>query len=548
MLDWVTEIHLHCEPLMSGTPNMPDDENKTTGMDDGDFGPTYRGARKHEVQRKRALGEINLADLWPRPDFRAAALSGEVKPSVALLYMAVYDNLRRKAVSRPETDELTMGFWSRMYRSGVGFMRRAWESRQFHTADRLARAFRASQESLTATESERRFATAATAKGRLTPNSSPTDFPANLRMRMYSLQAMGWPEDQDVPDDSRIGVLHVTAEKPVSDYPEGYYPALATVGGRVVPIRHEPFASRASAARDAAEELKRRAEVSLLRGASAVLDYARTGQDWRQGENVTEEILLTAFGFKGLQFGKSITAAERQAFLNGLYDASLDLCEVLQAPLYRASCSGRLGIGFGSQGRGLATGAAHFDREQWLMHLTKARGGGALCHEFAHALDAMLLDALFDAEKLPPDTYFLSDLMASYYDEDGRYTISSGVVSMLKAGILPYNVRAMDSLFESLFTRKRNDSFYRRSEERDTHAGTSYWAQPRELFARAFETFALDRMLASKIQNEFLVRHVDGYIRDRDSHADSIYPQGYQRQELEKLFSEVLKNVNYLHL
>ncbi|APP87298.1 MULTISPECIES: LPD1 domain-containing protein [Xanthomonas] len=527
---------------------MPDNEEKTAGMEHGDFGQAYKGARKFEVQRKRALAELNLADLWPRPDFRAAALSGDVKPSVALLYMAVYDNLRRKAVSRPETDELTLGFWSRMYRSGVGFMRRAWELRQYHTADRLTRAFRASQESLTLTEGERRFATAATAKGRLTPSTSPTDFPASIRMRMYSLQAMGWPEDQDVPDDSNIGVIHVTAEKPVSDYQDGYYPALTTVGGRVVPIRHDPFATKAAAARDAAEELRRRAEMSQLQGGSAVLAYERTGQDWRQGEDVTEEILLTAFGFKGLEFGKSITASERQAFLNGLYDASLDLCEILQAPLYRASCSGRLGIGFGSQGRGAATGAAHFDREQWLMHLTKTRGGGALCHEFAHALDAMMLEAFFDADKLPADTYFLSDLMASYYDEDGRYTISSGVVEMLRGGIHVYNVRAMDSLFESLFTRKRNDSFYRRSEERDTHAGKSYWAQPRELFARAFETFALDRMLAAKVHNEFLVRHVDEYIRDRDSHANSIYPQGYQRQELEKLFSELLKHVNNLHL
>lgn len=138
-------------------------------MEHGDFGQAYKGARKFEVQRKRALAELNLADLWPRPDFRAAALSGDVKPSVALLYMAVYDNLRRKAVSRPETDELTLGFWSRMYRSGVGFMRRAWELRQYHTADRLTRAFRASQESLTLTEGERRFATAATAKAASRP-------------------------------------------------------------------------------------------------------------------------------------------------------------------------------------------------------------------------------------------------------------------------------------------------------------------------------------------------------------------------------------------
>lgn len=528
---------------------MPDNDPKNSGMSDGDFGQAYRGARKHEPRRKRAPAEITLSDLWPRPDFRAAALRGEVTPSIALLYMSVYDNLRRSPVTRPETDELTKGFWSRMYRSGVGFMRRAWETRQFHTADRLARAYRASQQSLAVSEGERQYATAATAKGRLSPNASPTDFPANIRMRIYSLEAMGWPEDPEIPDDARVGVMQVTPEKPVSGFSDGFYPALAIAGtGRVVPIRHEPFASKAAAVRDATEELKRRNEVLQMRAGTPVLDYTRTGPNWREGQDVTEGMLLTAFRFKGLQFGKTVSASERQAFLNGLYDAAMDLCEVLQAPPIAASCVGRLGIGFGSQGRGAATGAAHFDREQWLMHLTKTRGGGALCHEFGHALDAMLLDALFDPDKLPPETYFLSDLMAEYYDPDGRYTMSSGVVGMLKKGRHPHTIQMMDSLFESLMFRRLKDSFYARSDDRDNDAGHAYWALPRELFARAFETFALDRMLAANVQNEFLVRHVDGYIRDRDSHTNSIYPQGYQRMDLAKYFGDVLKQLTYLEL
>lgn len=537
------------QPRKCGKSSMPDKDKKTSGLDRGDVGQQYAGARKHEVRRKRRPDEIVLGDLWPRPDFRLAALEGEVKPSVALLYMSVYDNLRRAPVTRPETDELTKGFWSRMYRSGVGFMRRAWETRQFHTADRLTRAFRASQESLATTEAERRFATAATAKGRLSPNASPTDFPANLRMRMMSLQAMGWPEDMEIPDDAKVGVLHVTAEKPVSGFSPGYYPALAVAGsGRVVPIRHDPYTSKAAAVRDATEELKTRLESALTKGGSPVLEYERVGPDWRGGQDVSEGHLLTVFNFKGLQFGSALTLGERQAFLNGLYDSAMDLCTLLQAPPLAASCVGRLGIGFASQGRGSATGAAHFDREQWLMHLTKTRGGGAFCHEFGHALDAMLLDALFDPALLPAETYFLSDLMASYYDETGCYTMSSGVTSMLKPGRHPVTVMGMDALFESLFSRKRKDSFFSRSDERDGNAGNHYWATPRELFARAFETFALDRMLAEDVQNEFLIRHVDGYIRDRDSHTDSIYPQGYQRQELASLFSAMLKQLTYLEL
>ena len=507
------------------------------------------GPAKKRGRAGRDPDAVTLAKLWPRPNFRESVLDGTTKATVAIMYMMVYENLRRRPVEVKGVVPVSDGYWERMYRSGVGFLRRAWETRQFHTMDRLARAFSLSQRSLAANDVEMRYATSATSKGRLTPDTSPLELPPYLRMRQTSLIGLGWPGDLEVPDDAKVGVIHVDSDNELWGFAEGYYPALALTGsGRVVPLKQEPYASRSAATRSAITELKESIGRNKTRGGTPVLDYKREGPDWRNGVHISEAVLISAFRFKGLEFGRWVTAGERQSFLDGLYDACMDLCSVLGTITMAASCYSRLGIAFGSQGRGSSTGAAHFDREVWLMHLTKSRGGGALCHEYGHALDGMIVEALFDPAKLPEGTLYMSDLMATFYDPAGTHTMSSALVPMLRPGRHPQSVEIFDRLFESLFSRKLKDSFYNRSEQMDVRSGVHYWASPRELFARAFETFALDRMEGQGTFNSFLVRHVDGYMRDHESHRNSIFPQGYQRQELSQQFDVVNEYLNLLDL
>jgi hypothetical protein len=493
---------------------------------------------------------LTLATIWPRPDFRGLALAGSVDVNVSILYMVIYENLRQSPVLPRDGDQgLEKGFWVLHFRRGVLFFKAAWEDRSYTTLSSLAEAFRRFVSDGTVTELERSFASTAVKRGRVVPSTTPTDLPIYLQMRQASLASMGWPADMDIPDDAKVGVLKVADGMLVAGYEPGYYPGLAVrFSRRVVPLKHDPYATRRAAVRAAIEEQKDLNRRNLVRGGTPTLEFKRVGFDWRGGANVSESALQGMFDFKGLEFGKSITTSEQQTFIEALYDASFDLCSVLGTTYWAASCFGRLGVAFGSQGRGAATGAAHFDADTWLMHLTKTRGGGALCHEYGHAFDAMLLDALFDKSKLPAGVLYLSDLMAMKHDPTGTYTTRSALAPLIKKAQDAVILEPIDDLFENIFSRRREDSFFTRSEDIDLKQGAIYWSMPRELFARAFETFALDRLSAAGTFNDFLVRHVDEYRRDGEALRASVFPQGYQRRELARQFEAMADQLKYLDL
>lgn len=490
----------------------------------------------------RRTASVTLASVWSRPDFRAAAISGQVPITASILYMVIYDNLRSSAPSQ-EPSELSLPpeFWTSQYVRGISFIRSAWECRQIQSLESLELALSRFMDGGCFSDQERRYATAAIAKGRIQAGISPLVLPPHLVMRLSSIEAMGWPTDMEIPDSAKVGVVKVDASNPKPGFKNGYYPVLASYGSnRLIPLKGAPSTTHKAAARDAVQEQYNLNYRNQARAGSPTLEFTRLGEDWRKGVPVSVAVLAAVFSFKGLEFGRSVLVHEQQSFMDALFDASMDLCSIIEMPLKAASCYGRLGIAFGSQGRGASTGSAHFDAETWQMHLTKTRGGGALCHEFGHAFDAMLLDALFDRSKLPEGFQFLSDVMASYHDPAGIYAMSDSLVPLL---LSPYYKRAllvMDDICENIFSRRREDSYFSRSDAIDHNEGVVYLSQPRELFARAFETFALDKLKAQGFHNEFLVKHVDDFRSESSDNSSSIFPQGFQRRELSQLFSRLL--------
>jgi len=111
----------------------------------------------------------------------------------------------------------------------------------------------------------------------------------------------------------------------------------------------------------------------------------RAGIDRRNGKDVTPEQFSEAFGFRGIEFGNWVSQGkggrERQGMLNDAYDAFMDLATALSLPPKALSLEGRLGIGFGSRGRG-GRAAAHFESDTTVINLTKTQGSGSLAHEW----------------------------------------------------------------------------------------------------------------------------------------------------------------------
>ncbi len=112
----------------------------------------------------------------------------------------------------------------------------------------------------------------------------------------------------------------------------------------------------------------------------------RAGEDYRNGKDVTAEDFMNEFGFRGVQFGNWTNQTDRQMAINQAYDALIDMAHLLGVSPKALSLDGKLGIAFGSRGSGNAN--AHFERDEFVINLTKTRGAGSLAHEWWHALDS----------------------------------------------------------------------------------------------------------------------------------------------------------------
>ena len=117
-------------------------------------------------------------------------------------------------------------------------------------------------------------------------------------------------------------------------------------------------------------------------------DVKRTGPDYRNGEEITGQDYLDAFGFRGGEFGNWMNQNDRQASLNMGFEALKDLATVLQVSDRDISYQGVLSIAFGARGSGNAV--AHYDSLRKVINLTKMRGAGSLAHEWWHGLDDYL--------------------------------------------------------------------------------------------------------------------------------------------------------------
>lgn len=148
--------------------------------------------------------------------------------------------------------------------------------------------------------------------------------------------------------------------------------------------------SRARLTEDEAEEVVARRE----RPEPEVphLDHIeRSGENYRQGRDVDEQILMEVFGFRAVEYGNWLPQDERQTVLNHSFDAFMDLAAALKLPPKAMSLGGDLALAFGSRGRGGKNAArAHYEPARNVINLTRLSGAGALAHEWGHALDYFL--------------------------------------------------------------------------------------------------------------------------------------------------------------
>ncbi|EOZ8645547.1 LPD1 domain-containing protein [Acinetobacter baumannii] len=508
----------------------------------GDIGEKFEGAKKDlaihlNFTTNNSVNQITKKILWPRPNFREDVKSGLNSSKHAVLFMIVYENLSNKPLDDGWFN-LTSSHWEEAYKYSVEFLKNAYENGHYESIDILRNNFNDYIKTRYPRSNKdiERYAAGKTARRKVT---HPLSLDMESRLRLDSLEALGWLEDEDILDSDNYGacilVNTVTNKKAWFAVKSATPKKVRTLDGWTEFSNFE----------DAMAQAKKIFEKEVLVGRKnkpkqkkertkppvrPCFDrpYIRQGPDYRNGEPITVETFADTFKFRGVEFGNWVTQSERQGFIDATYDAFMDLTRIFGLPPTFASLGGTLGIAFGSRGKG-DSAAAHFELDQWLIHLTKTKGVGSLSHEFGHALDAYL------ARRNKIRSKFLSDEFI-YSIKDNRTFLreeARQIRNLKDQAMVPDYFNLMQKIvFKNYNGSLSKISNYTSNAARlDSPTKKLYWAEPTELFARAFESWISDRLCHEGQINEFLVYGTDQAPSNWNAKVN-MYPESEEREKI----------------
>jgi hypothetical protein len=262
----------------------------------------------------------------------------------------------------------------------------------------------------------------------------------------------------------------------------------------------------------------------------------------------------------GIEYGNWMNDADRDAVNVSVAEALHDLADVLGVPVAAVSLGKRLALALGARGSGKFS--AHYEPWSKAINMTRTRGSGALAHEWGHALDHWLADAGQSSRVVNGSlaAYFGSMLDgtggmqgADVTPEERRAVNDAlmGVTDILVAGKDDYEStrlrrweeshprpsdyygdnyrewsRKRSAFQETLRENARKNDMLKASEQ----AG-EYWKRNEEMFARAWESFVLDKLKKENRENGYLVR---------GTKTHPVYPAGEQRERLYGAFTVFL--------
>lgn len=219
----------------------------------------------------------------------------------------------------------------------------------------------------------------------------------------------------------------------------------------------------------------------------------RVGEDYRNGKNVDNAMLMETFGINGITYGNWVSGPERQAKLNATYDAFLDLAHLLGIPPRAISLNGSLGFQFGASGVGRYS--AHYRLNDVSINLTRKKGDGSLAHEWWHALDHyfMRTHAGMNMELASDHT------QSRIAPNSARRTENGGLQYDYQYSTPGMNEDAGRAFAELVHAIQRS-----KYAARSVAMGKDYWGSNIEMTARAFQTYIVKKAGDAGLRNEYL--------------------------------------------
>lgn len=217
-------------------------------------------------------------------------------------------------------------------------------------------------------------------------------------------------------------------------------------------------------------------------------------------EAATDQIINRS-GFRGLQYGNSVTDEERKHHVQKAAEAMVDLADMLELPDEAISLKGTLGLAIGARGKG--TAMAHYETGTKVINLTRKKGVGTLAHEWGHALDN--------------------------YSAGGRSYLTQGIGS-------PEKRAAMTGVMASWQSTGYTQQVYgaiREAKKQGMLINDQYWLSREEMFARSFEAYVQLKLSKAGRENTYLTQAT----------GDPLWPTRQQAEAMEPMFDALMARI-----
>ena len=213
------------------------------------------------------------------------------------------------------------------------------------------------------------------------------------------------------------------------------------------------------------------------------------------------DTIVNKLGFRGLQYGNSVTDDERRHHVQKAAEAMVDLADMTGLPDRAVGLNGTLGLAIGARGRGGAM--AHFEPDLKVINLTRKNGVGTFAHEWAHALDNYAAGG----------TGFVSQNRGT---PELIESMNQVQWSMIKSGFADQVQVAVRSMKKG-----------------GLGISADYWTSREEMFARAFEAHVQLKLDKAKRVNTYLTQPT----------GHELWPTRKQAEEMEPMFDALLARV-----
>ena len=480
-------------------------EEKTKVEKIEDFGEVIDGAKKHLATRntstEKDIESMPLSKTFPKPDFALLVESGQLTEDAAIILSFLYDNIPAKPRANGRMGAYKLSNWVKKVQQAIDMYN------DFLLNDTKSKKLIEGFDKLEKTQS----------LGREYVSYKQTiqalGFPRqNVSVGNYRIKQFEGREGYSIVNGSLILGDYTSLEKAGEALSTmvNANKATATKEGVKLSVYQDTKTKKYFIGRKTATGILRimnnietlaeartifKEQQSMLQQLWADMktvdvnerrseNRSRIGTDYRKGKDVTPEDFNT-FGFRGVQFGNYVNAAERQKALNDAYDGLMDLANVIGVTPKALSLNGQLGIAFGARGSGgKKAPSAHYEPGEIVINITKNKGAGSLAHEWWHALDNYFSRMRGYRGEFLTDNPRVKRISYDKFDESVR----------------PEAIAAFKTVVDAI----KASGIEGRSEMLDQTRSKRYWTEITEMSARSFENYIIEKLGATGQQNDYL--------------------------------------------